>query len=124
MHTYIYTCIILNNNYYGRLSCSFLKVFFYHSPSVYRAQENPKYKNGEWDERAVFENFLKNFDSPTNPDAKVSLSWLFNDHTHTYTVHNIMQCSMHALPQLCMADVRTRATDLCMHVYEYFILVF
>ena len=42
------------------------------SPRVYNATHHPKYKNGEWTEDQVFLSFLKNFDSPSDPDGKVT----------------------------------------------------
>ncbi len=39
---------------------------------VYDATHHQKYKNGEWTEDQVFKNFLKSFDSPTDPDGKVT----------------------------------------------------
>jgi Ca2+-binding EF-hand superfamily protein len=39
---------------------------------VYNARKHPKYVNGEWTEKQVFEDFLKSFDSPNDPDGVVS----------------------------------------------------
>ncbi|XP_076321884.1 calcyphosin-like protein [Tachypleus tridentatus] len=39
---------------------------------LYNARYHPKYQNGELTENQVFELFLKSFDSPSNPDAKVT----------------------------------------------------
>ena len=38
---------------------------------VYNCREHPKYKNGEWTEKEVFEEFLHNFE-PNDKDGKVS----------------------------------------------------
>lgn len=38
---------------------------------VYKVHHHPKYRNGEWSEKQVFLEFLKNFDSPDDPDGKV-----------------------------------------------------
>ena len=40
---------------------------------VYNAKQHPKYMNGEWTEDRVFLEFLKNFDSPDDPDGQVCL---------------------------------------------------
>ena len=40
--------------------------------SVYNAKQHNKFKNGDWTEQQVFEEFLKKFDSPNDPDGKVS----------------------------------------------------
>jgi len=39
---------------------------------VYNARFHPKYRNGEWTEKEVFEEYLKSFDSPSDPDGKVT----------------------------------------------------
>ena len=39
---------------------------------MYNARKHPKYVNGEWTEKQVFEDFLKSFDSPNDPDGVVS----------------------------------------------------
>ena len=46
---------------------------------VYNAREHPKYKNGEWTEKEVFEEFLRNFE-PEDHDGKVSEKCLFGIH--------------------------------------------
>ncbi|KAK3742358.1 hypothetical protein QZH41_020501 [Actinostola sp. cb2023] len=46
--------------------------------SVYNCRSHPKYKSGEWDEIKVFECFLKNYDSPSNPDYKVTYDEFIN----------------------------------------------
>ncbi|XP_029200126.2 calcyphosin-like protein [Acropora millepora] len=38
---------------------------------VYNCREHPKYKNGEWTEKEVFEEFLHNFE-PNDKDGKVT----------------------------------------------------
>lgn len=38
---------------------------------VYNCREHPKYKNGEWTEKEVFEEFLRQFE-PDDKDGKVS----------------------------------------------------
>ena len=38
---------------------------------VYSVKQHPKYMNGEWDEKQCFEEFLKTFEEPNNPDGKV-----------------------------------------------------
>lgn len=39
---------------------------------VYKASEHPKYKNGEWDETQVFQEFLKSFEpDESKRDGKV-----------------------------------------------------
>ena len=40
---------------------------------VYNPSQHPKFKNGEWTEEQVFLQFLKNFDSPDDPDGQVRL---------------------------------------------------
>ena len=42
-------------------------------PRVYNARHHRKYVNGEWTEEQVFRSFLDSFDSPDDPDGKVSL---------------------------------------------------
>ena len=39
---------------------------------VYNARKHPKYVNGDWTEDQVFQEFLKKFDSPNDPDGIVS----------------------------------------------------
>ena len=39
---------------------------------VYNPRQHKKYQDGEWTEKQVFESFLKQFDSPNDPDGKVS----------------------------------------------------
>lgn len=39
---------------------------------VYNAHQHPKYQNGELTEEQIFLLFLKNFDSPNNPDGKIT----------------------------------------------------
>ena len=39
---------------------------------VYNAREHPKYKNGEYSEKEVFDEFLKNFEPYDEKDGKVS----------------------------------------------------
>lgn len=39
---------------------------------VYNAREHPKYKNGEWTEKEVFEEFLKSFEPDPTKDGKVT----------------------------------------------------
>ena len=39
---------------------------------VYNARKHPKYVNGDWTETQVFEDYLKSFDSPNDPDGKVA----------------------------------------------------
>ena len=38
---------------------------------VYNCREHKKYKNGEWTEQQVFEEFLKNFEPEEGKDGKV-----------------------------------------------------
>ena len=38
---------------------------------VYNAKQHPKYINGELTEDQIFLEFLKNFDSPDDPDGQV-----------------------------------------------------
>ena len=45
----------------------------FHYYSVYNARHHPKYKNGEWSEKQVFQEFLKSFDSPDDPDGIVCI---------------------------------------------------
>ncbi|XP_013792301.1 calcyphosin-like protein [Limulus polyphemus] len=45
---------------------------------VYNAHYHPKYQNGELTENEVFELFLKSFDSPSNPDTKVTWEEFLN----------------------------------------------
>ena len=45
---------------------------------VYSARNHPKYLNGEWTEVQVFREFLKNFDSPENPDYQVTQEEFIN----------------------------------------------
>uniref|UniRef100_A0A1E1XRD5 Putative ca2+ calmodulin dependent protein n=1 Tax=Amblyomma sculptum TaxID=1581419 RepID=A0A1E1XRD5_AMBSC len=45
---------------------------------VYNARQHPKYQNGELTEDQVFELFLKNFDSPNDPDGKVTIEEFVN----------------------------------------------
>lgn len=45
------------------------------SSSVYNARHHKKYVNGEWTEEQVFASFLSSFDSPNDPDGKVSSQW-------------------------------------------------
>ena len=47
-------------------------------PRVYNARKHPKYLNGEWTEKQVFESFLASFDTPNDPDGVVSYAlWIF-----------------------------------------------
>ncbi|XP_064386901.1 calcyphosin-like protein [Halichondria panicea] len=39
---------------------------------VYNAKEHSKFRNGVWTEEQVFMDFLKRFDSPDDPDGKVT----------------------------------------------------
>ncbi|XP_072032234.1 calcyphosin-like protein [Amphiura filiformis] len=39
---------------------------------VYNPREHKKYRDGKWTEKQVFEDFLKTFDSPNDPDGKVT----------------------------------------------------
>jgi len=39
---------------------------------VYNARHHKKYVNGEWTEEQVFASFLSSFDSPNDPDGKVT----------------------------------------------------
>ena len=39
---------------------------------VYNAREHPKYKNGEYTEKEVFDEFLNNFEPDDGKDGKVS----------------------------------------------------
>ena len=43
---------------------------------MYNAREHPKYKNGELDEKEVFEEFLKRFEPNDEKDGKVSDDFL------------------------------------------------
>lgn len=45
---------------------------------VYNARQHPKYQNGELTEDQVFLLFLKNFDSPNDPDGKVTIEEFVN----------------------------------------------
>ena len=47
---------------------------------MYDCRQHPKYKNGEWTEDQVFRTFLDSFDSPDNPDGKVT----FEEFTNYY----------------------------------------
>lgn len=38
---------------------------------VYNAKTHKKYVNGDWTENQVFEEYLKTFDSPNDPDGIV-----------------------------------------------------
>ena len=38
---------------------------------VYNCKFHPKYKNGEWTEEQVFEEFLRKFEAPSEADGKV-----------------------------------------------------
>ena len=40
---------------------------------LYDYKEHPKYVTGEWTPKQVFENFMKTFDSPTDPDGVITL---------------------------------------------------
>lgn len=42
-----------------------------HCHSVYNVKQHPKYINGEMTENQIFLEFLKNFDSPDDPDGQV-----------------------------------------------------
>lgn len=43
--------------------------------SVYKVTEHKKYKNGEWDENKVFEEFLKSYEpDPAKRDGKVRIT--------------------------------------------------
>ncbi|XP_072044707.1 calcyphosin-like protein [Amphiura filiformis] len=39
---------------------------------VYNPRQHKKYQDGSWTEKQVFEEFLKKFDSPNDPDGKVT----------------------------------------------------
>ena len=39
---------------------------------VYNARDHPKVRNGVWTEDQAYESYLKNFDSPNDPDGVVS----------------------------------------------------
>ena len=41
---------------------------------VYNAKQHPKYINGEMTEDQIFLEFLKNFDSPDDPDGQVCIA--------------------------------------------------
>ena len=41
---------------------------------VYNARQHPKYINGEMTEDQIFLEFLKNFDSPDDPDGQVCVA--------------------------------------------------
>lgn len=45
---------------------------------VYNARKHPKYENGEWTEKQVFQEFLKKFDSPNDPDGIVTKEEFIN----------------------------------------------
>ncbi len=47
---------------------------------VYSAQKHPKYLSGEWTEKRCFEEWLKTFDSPEHPDARIT----FEEFAHYY----------------------------------------
>ena len=43
--------------------------------SVYKATEHPKFKNGEYTEKQVFEEFLENFEPEDGKDGRVSIEF-------------------------------------------------
>ncbi|KAL5965685.1 Calcyphosin-like protein [Taenia solium] len=45
---------------------------------VYNCKFHPKYKNGEWTEEQVFEEFLRKFEAPSEIDGKVTKSEFMN----------------------------------------------
>ncbi|XP_065834596.1 calcyphosin-like protein [Oscarella lobularis] len=45
---------------------------------TYNANQHPKFRNGEWTEEKVFLSFLSNFDSPDDPDGKVTREEFIN----------------------------------------------
>ena len=45
---------------------------------VYNARHHRKYVNGEWTEEQVFRSFLDSFDSPDDPDGKVTREEFLN----------------------------------------------
>ena len=48
---------------------------------VYNPKYHPKYQNGEWDEDQVFAEFLKTFDSDSDPDGIVDWDDFYNYYT-------------------------------------------
>jgi Ca2+-binding EF-hand superfamily protein len=48
---------------------------------VYSAEKHPKYLVGEWTEKKCFEEWLKIFDSPSNPDATIT----YDEFTNYYS---------------------------------------
>ena len=40
---------------------------------VYDYRDHKKFRDGKWTEEQVFQEFLKNFDSPDDPDGKVGV---------------------------------------------------
>ncbi|XP_031563642.1 calcyphosin-like protein [Actinia tenebrosa] len=48
---------------------------------VYNVRNHKKYQSGEWDEKRCLEEFLKNFDSTTDPDNKVTKEEWLNYYT-------------------------------------------
>ena len=50
--------------------------------SVYNAKQHPKYINGELTEEQIFLVFLKNFDSPDDPDGQVCGAWCCHGYIH------------------------------------------
>lgn len=45
---------------------------------VYNARHHPKYQNGELTEDQVFREFLKNLDTPNNPDGQITQEEFLN----------------------------------------------
>jgi len=39
---------------------------------VYNAEKHPKVLNGKWTEDDAFKDYLKKYDSPSDPDGKVN----------------------------------------------------
>lgn len=44
----------------------------------YNVRDHPKYKSGDWTEDQCFSEYLKSFDSPNDPDGKVTLEEFTN----------------------------------------------
>jgi Ca2+-binding EF-hand superfamily protein len=45
---------------------------------VYNARDHPKVRNGKWTDKQAFEDFLKTFDSPNDPDGKITKEEFLN----------------------------------------------
>ena len=72
---------------------------------MYNVKRHPKYINGEMTEEQIFLEFLKNFDSPDDPDGQVYyllLLWILDYHPHMFMVINRRECvNMKAVSTMC-----------------------